>query len=308
MAAYFQPIRKLLSSHPLIKEFVASKIPEWLRIDVYLAQRKRIVSDPRVVLTDKIKSPLGYATFCLVAPYFLLFMSLYLGEAAGMLKPSQLEQEIRDYRRLERYFDKMIEKGGAICERQFGNVPEMIVPCKTQLQTRFLDDRTDVRELLAMLTEGQRVVGVMQWQAWLIYPLMLIMNAYVFARLWIRRYPRRATPRQQDYQVARQAYLLTMGTTMFVPTILAAFALLAIEIVVREEPVMLLGFAQLLVSLSILPLFVAIMLTSQRLYRVLNESDDWRIARPISILLISNALTSIVIIPLVAVFVIMSKG
>lgn len=46
---------------------------------------------------------------------------------------------------------------------------------------------------------------------------------------------------------------------------------------------------------------VALMLTAQRLNRLLNKADDWRIGKPFSVMLLSNFLTCLVTLPAIAV-------
>lgn len=301
-------MRKLLAlifRHPLIIEYLKSIMPEALRVDLYLKQRRKILEQPRLALTSHIKSPLSYACFGLIAPYAAVLLVIYSAEATGLINPSRLEQSINEMRDLIGRSDNLLGRVNTICQRQFPDSPHLVPACIASVRQEVISGRGDAVSLLNMLTYSQRYASFINSQTLLIQPIILIINAYIFAYIWSRFFPVHASPSAKDRSDIRRVYLITMGTTLFLPSILSVLALLSAELVERSIPWTLMSFAPTIMFFGLLPIFVAIMLVAQRLHRLLNKADDWWIARPIGVMLLSNFLTCLAALPLLGIMLVL---
>lgn len=223
-------IKDFFSRHSLVSELLTSWIPEFARVDLYFKERKKILDQPRVVLGSKIKSPLAYASFCLIAPIGAVFLIILPSlQAIGVVGSSSIEHSIADMRDLDARSVATLDRIEDICRRNGDNSIEFIAYCKARLRSQIANGRSDIQSMLEMLEYSQRLSYFVQSKVFIIQSAVLIINAYFFAIVWARLYPMHAAPDPGDRAIIRKAYLLSLGTTAFIPSIFAAIAMMVSE-------------------------------------------------------------------------------
>jgi hypothetical protein len=298
-------ILEALFRQHLVSEYLISLVPDALRIDLQIKNRKRLLDDPKLAVTRKIKSPLSYACFCLVVPYAALMLILNVGESIGAINPSLIDQSTRDMIDLDRRTNELLSRVNGICQEQFRNSYHLVPACVVQLSDEINSAREDTRTMLRMLAFAKGYADFMNVNVLIVLPIILILNAYLFGYFWLRKFPRHLTAQKDDRSDVRTAYLLTLGTTSFIPTIIATIALFAAELIQRSAPYLVASIAPTISLCGALPLTVGGILTAQRLHRLLNSDDNWRIAKPVLIMVTSNFMTLLVAFPLIALIIVL---
>jgi hypothetical protein len=274
-----------------LQEIADAILPEWIRPKTYIEIRRSVLDRPRQAVAKRRKYVHRYAVFCATAPYAFVASLLWLADFSRALPPDPLEQHLATIRTLEKELIEISTEGRLDCEAieqvnrsQGKRCAQLNIRTVNSLQGE-LDEAQE--EIQAYVVLRAAVTNVM------VAALMFLLNAIVFARVWLRFYPARLEVTGSDRKRITRAYLLVMSTTMFIPNCIGAFVFAGINLLSRYDLFAAQSISGWLLMTGLLPFVACGVLGSYRINDVLLNTSSWRVGKTWAIFLISNSITMI---------------
>ncbi len=289
------------SKHQVLISAIVSNIPDYLRLDVFVKNRKDILNSPAIILNKKAKNAFIYALISTSLPFLISFFIISSLTSVDLIPKSSVSQDLQQdssfISEANKFRDKVIKQ----CETIYMDKSQQRY-CKEKHLGSIGVEISQVEQDRKLLVFSQKIDGGLVGDAGLFQSLSLILNCYIFSYLFLKKYPRHASLTKADLDMVRRAYLFTMGTTLFWPNCLASLGYLLGQFLDRYDEFARVSHIPILLLVSGLPIITALSTGSARIHNVLNGENNWRFGSVMIIMLKSNIITNLSLMPIIIIF------
>lgn len=283
-------LRHAFKFHGPLLEWLDSVIPGFMRVDRYIAIRKRVIADPRLILSGERLPVFNYVLIGTGAAFVLLLSAVQLADSLEILPKSLAAKNLQEVQEFESEESRLLERLSAKCEVRLGRAYPCREDVSAQIEEKF--PTTDITSYKKDLEYSRNRNEIIPTLLTLFGSLFLIFGSYFFAPAYARFYPASATSTPEHRHLIRQVYLMVLGTVLFYPTIFASSALALSVVLSRIEPAALVSYTGILTFFGGLPQFVAGLIGAMRIHDLLTDHSDWRYGPVIGMFFVSNAISS----------------
>jgi hypothetical protein len=262
--------------HLIKSDFLTSLATLAFGGETFFKLRRKLIDSPHLIVSAKLPSPVAFAFFGLSAPFFVALSLQGLASTTGAFGIAQTSTILAD-------MERGIKDADSILART--NVPYSV--------------RDDVLEKRSVFQYQFNRIKAAEWvnskylnYYYFISQLIILVNAFVFSRIFNRFYPIHKFTSDADNEKIVKIYLYCTGITLFIPNILASCGSILAFIVERKGEYALPDVAPTVLMLTALPLISATILSASRIYRLSTGNNDWNIIKTIVAVMLSGFISS----------------
>jgi hypothetical protein len=247
--------------------------------ETFFKLRRKLIDSPHLIVSGKLPSPLAFAFFSLAAPFFVALSLDGLASTSGAFGIAKTPAILANAQHGIELSDKMLAQS---------DLPAGI-------RVDVMEKRSDFQYAYDQIVAYEWVNSKYLTYYYIISQLMILLNAFAFARIFNRFYPIHKFVTDADNKKIVKIYLYCTGTTLFIPNILASFGIVLVFILERQTKYVLPEFAPTVSILTALPLVSATILSASRIYRLSTGHNDWNITKTVVSVLLSNFISGMTV-------------